>query len=273
MRHQMIAAVALIITAAAGRGVSAQTQKDVKLHVNPRWKDCSFQLDSSLTQSAWHQFSREAGIVTYFRAMSDAAPMGKGQFELSAMQWQTGIHDSDAAWNDTFVHPDSTHWLLEGDGLKFPGLMVRVGLTDRVDGGIYFTKNPNANYGFYGGQLQYAIVEDASHSWALATRASFVSMYGPADLAFSVYGVDMVASRRLPLFARWASISPYVAGSTYLTHAHEKSAVVNLHDENVIGVQGTVGAAAQLSIARVSAEWGFARVGSFSMKIGVSKKL
>src|SRR5947209_19837513 len=85
-----------------------------KLHVNPRWKECSFQLDPSLTQSAWHQFAREAGLVTYFRSLTDAEPMGRGRVELSLLQWQTGIHDSDAAWNDTFVHPDSTHWLFEG---------------------------------------------------------------------------------------------------------------------------------------------------------------
>lgn len=273
MHSRTIAAVALLITAGAGQGLTAQTRNDVKLHVNPRWKECSLQLDPSLTQAAWHQFAQEAGLVTYFRAMSDAAPMGKGQFELSAMQWKTGIHDSDAAWNDTFVHPDSTHWLTEGAGLQFPGLMVRAGITDRVDGGVYFTKNPSANYGFYGGQLQYAVAEDASRRWALSTRASFVSLFGPEDLAFSVYGVDVVASRRIPLFANRASISPYVAGSTYLAHAHEKSAVVSLSDENVLGVQGTVGAAAQLSIVRVSAEYGVAKVQSMSLKIGVSRKL
>lgn len=273
MHRRTIAALALIVTAGGARGLAAQTHQDVTLHVNPRWKDCSFQLDPSLTQAAWHQFTREAGIVTYFRALSDAEPMGRGQVELSAMQWKTGIHDSDAAWNDTFVHPDSAHWLFEGDGLKFPGLAVRAGITDRVDGGVYFTKNPNANYGFYGGQMQYAVAEDASRRWALSTRASFVSMFGPEDVAFSVYGVDMVASRRIPLFAKWTSISPYVGGSTYLAHAHEKSAVVNLSDENVLGVQGTVGAAAQLSVARVSAEYGFARVRSMSLKVGVSRKL
>ena len=93
-----------------------------KLHVNPRWKECSFQLDPSLTQSAWRQFTEEAGLVTFFRPLSDARPLGKGRFELSALKWKTNINARDAAWNDTFVHPDSTHWLFEGSGLEFPGL-------------------------------------------------------------------------------------------------------------------------------------------------------
>ena len=272
MRRPTIIAIGLALTLGAGRSLAAQTTKDVKLHVNPRWKECSFQLDPSLTQAAWHQFTQEAGIVTYFRSLSDAAPMGKGQLEISAMQWQTGIHDTDAAWNDTFVHPDSTHWLFEGDGLKFPGLMLRAGISDRTDAGFYFTKSPGANYGFYGGQLQYGVFEDASHTWAASTRVSFVSIYGPKDLGFTVYGLDAVASRRIPL-ARWASISPYIGASTYLAHAHEKSSLVDLDDENVVGVQGTIGAAAQLSVARVSAEYGVAKVSSFSMKIGVSKRI
>ena len=270
MRRPTIAALALLFTFGSGRAVLGQTHA-VKLHVNPRWKQCSFQLDPSLTQSAWHQFAQEAGIVTYFRSLSDAAPMGKGQFELSFMQWQTGIHDTDAAWNDTFVHPDSTHWLFEGSGLKFPGLMMRAGVTERTDAGLYFTKSPGGNYGFYGGQLQHAFLHDTTSGWSASSRLSFVSMFGPRDLAFTVYGLDVVASRRVPLFARWASIAPYVGAATYFSRAHEQSSVVALRDENVLGVQGTVGAAAQLSIARVSAEYGIAKVSSFSMKVGVSK--
>src|SRR5688572_25238095 len=78
----------------------------VVLHVDSRWEECSFQLDPSLTQAAWHQFAGEAGLVAYFRPLVDARPMGRGAVEVSVLQWQTGIDDADAAWNDTFVHPD-----------------------------------------------------------------------------------------------------------------------------------------------------------------------
>src|SRR5215207_2519060 len=143
-----LAAIALVQTPAA-----AQSGRP-RLHINPRWKECSFQLDPSVTQSAWHQFTEEAGLVAYFRPLSDARPMGKWKFEVSMLQWQTGIDDTDAAWNDTFVHPDSTHWLFEGSGLTFPGLMLRAGVTGSTDMGLYLTKNFRANYGFYGAQLQ-----------------------------------------------------------------------------------------------------------------------
>ncbi|MGC4021421.1 MAG: hypothetical protein QM734_05495 [Cyclobacteriaceae bacterium] len=96
--------------------------QEVKLHVNPRWKECSFQLDPSLTQSAWHDFTKEAGLVAYFRPLTDAKPMGKWKFEFSLLRWSTKINDKKSAWNDTFVHPDSTHWLKEGPRLAIPGL-------------------------------------------------------------------------------------------------------------------------------------------------------
>src|SRR4029078_9499404 len=155
----------LISMAAVVLAANAQAQTEPKLHVNPRWHECSFQIDASLTQSAWHQFSREAGLVTYFRRITDARPMGRGKFEISALQWKTGIHDDDAAWNDTFVHPDSTHWLFEGDGLAFPGLTARGGVSDTHALRVYVTKNPNANYGFYGAQLQRALLGGTNSTW------------------------------------------------------------------------------------------------------------
>jgi hypothetical protein len=183
------------------------------------------------------------------------------------LQWKTGIDNADAAWNDTFVHPDSTHWLFEGSGLKFPGLMVRAGIADKTDVGAYFTKSPGANYGFYGAQLQQNFVGSASHDWAAAARVSLMSMYGPDDLNLNVYGADLVASRNFAL-SRWAAVSPYVGVSTYLSTAHEKSAVVALDDEHVLGAQASVGASVQLSVARLGVEYNVARVNSFSLKVG-----
>jgi hypothetical protein len=225
------------------------------LHINTRWKECSFQLSPELTQSAWRQFTREAGLVAYFRPLSDARPMGRGNFEVSLLQWGTGIDDADPAWNDTFVHPDAEHALFEGSRLQFPGLMVRAGLTANTDAGLYITKSPGANYGFVGGQVQHNLM------------GGTFRMYGPEDLDFSVYGADLVTSRRITL-SRWASVSPYAGVSTYMGSSHEKSAVVSLDDERVVGAQGMLGAVLQLSAARLSAEYNVAAVNTMSLKVG-----
>ena len=266
-RFNLTTGAAALAIALCQSPLAAQSHDHPHLHVNSRWDECSFQLSPSLTQAAWRQFTQEAGLVVYFRPMSDARPMGRKKFEVSILQWETAIDDSDAAWNDTFVHPDSTHWLFEGNGQQVPGLMVRAGVGDKTDVGVYVTKSPGANYGFYGVQLQRAIVGNATSAWAVSARGSFLSMYGPEDLTFAVYGGDLVASRSIAL-ARWITVSPYASVSTYLATAHEKTAVVTLDDERVVGAQATMGAALQLSKARLSAEYNFAKVGSTSLKIG-----
>jgi hypothetical protein len=263
MKQTLILPAAAIVLVVA----SAEAQTQPKLHVNPRWHECSFQIDPSLTQAAWHQFTQEAGLVTFFRPMSDASPLGRGSVEVSVLQWKTGIKAEDAAWNDTFVHPDSTHWLFEGDGLQFPGLMVRAGVNEKTDIAAYFTKNPEANYGFYGAQLQRSLLGSGT-PWAVAARASFVSIYGPEDLDFAVYGGELIASRRIEL-RKWAALSPYAGASGYLSRSHEKTVAVNLDDEQVGGAQATFGAALQISKLRLGTEYNVARVRSLSMKIGV----
>jgi hypothetical protein len=196
--------------------------------------------------------------------------MGAGNFEISLLQWETDIDDADAAWNDTFVHPDSTHWLFEGDRLGFPGLSFRAGLTSRIDVGVYLTKRPGANYGFWGGQVQYNIVNDLESNLAASARFSLVSMYGPEDLDLTVVGLDLLASQEYSLWSDWLSISPYAGVSTYVSNSHETTTAVDLKNEHILGVQGMVGAVAQVSVARLSIEYNVAKVNSLSFKVGVA---
>jgi hypothetical protein len=251
---------------------TAQTHEhEPNLHVSTRWKECSIQLDRALTQASWRQFTQEAGLVAYFRPLSDAKPLGKGKFEVSLLQWQTNIDDHDAAWNDTFVHPDSTHWLFEdSSGLKFPGLMARAGVSSRTDVGLYLTKNPNANYGFVGGQVQQNLLGKATGPWAAATRLSFTTLYGPEDVDLTVVGWDLLASREMAL-TRWATVSPYAGVSSYFSLSHEKSALVDLHDERLGGSQAMVGAEVHVSAARIAIEYNVAKVNSISMKVGFGR--
>lgn len=237
------------------------------LHVSDRWSDCAIQLHPSLTQGAWRQFTREAGLAAYFRSLADARPMGAGSFELSILQWETGIDDTESAWNDTFVHPSAEHWLMEGERLPFPGLMVRAGVTDRMDVGVYATTNPNANYGFYGAQVQYGLVQDEARNWAASTRLGFVSLFGPDDVDLTIFGADLVASRTYTPTRR-LSFSPYGGVSTYLSRSHEGSPLVTLHDETVAGVRAAVGAVARISVATIAFEYSVAEVRSRSFKVG-----
>jgi hypothetical protein len=266
-RLMIVAAAMAAALMTATSTASAQSHGRPHLHVSDRWDDCAFQLDAALTQAAWRQFTKEAALVTYFRPLRDAAPMGRGRFEISVLQSVVGIDDHDAAWNDTFVHPDSTHWLYDGSGLPVPGLMARAGVTDRLDFGVYYTQNPNANYGFAGAQVQYNVLQQATSLLDAAARIGAVMLFGPDDLDHSVVALDLIASRRYPLFGRVA-IAPYAGVSTFLSSSHEKSAVVELVDERVAGVHAMAGAVAQYSFLRVAVEYDAAAVRSRSVRIG-----
>lgn len=271
MKHNyMITGTAAAAAAAIlvfGAPATALAQDRPRLHTGGRWEECSIQLSPALTQRAWRQFTQEAGLVVYFRPLADARPLARGKFEVSALQWDTAIDDKEAAWNDTFVHPDSTHYLTEGSGLKFPGLLVRAGVSQGTDVGVYVTKNPKANYGFFGGQVQHRLAGGEGRKWDASARVSFVSLYGPEDVDLTVYGMDLVASRSLKL-TRWAELSPYAGVSGYLSTAHEKSTAVALHDERVADGQAMAGVILQVSKARIGAEYNAAKVRTVSLKIG-----
>ena len=257
--------LASLQTAAFAHGAS----KNVRLHVNPRWSQCSFQLDPALTQEAWHQFTNEAGLVVYFRSLTDAKPMGVGNYEFSLLDWESSIDDTRSEWNDTFVHPDSAHWLMEGDRLGIPGLTLKTGITDRIDVAAYWIKSQGANYGFWGGQVQYNVINDSEKKWDAAARLSFVSLYGPEDFDMTVYGLDLVASKEYGLFSGLIVLSPYAGVSAYVSSSHEKSAIVSLQDERVLGMRGMLGAVAQISVARLAVEYNVAAVNSVSFKVGI----
>jgi hypothetical protein len=268
MNRRMISSAAAAFTLLL-LPITGLAQKNVQLHVNPRWDECAFQIHPSLTQQAWHQFTGDAGVVISFRPLTDARPLGARNFEISLLRWEIGIDDTSSAWNDTFVHPDAEHWLFDGNRLPFPGLMLRAGVTDRIDVGAYFTKNFPSNYGLYGAQAQYNFFGQPEAPLAAAARVSFMSLFGPQDLGVASYGLDLVASREL-VGTRWASLSPYAGISGYIARSHEKTSAVALDDETVPGAQAMVGALARISKARVAFELSTSRVNSRSMRVGVS---
>ena len=231
-------------------------------NTNDKWSQCSFLLDASLTQEAWHQFAKEAGNVVYYRPMTSAKPMGKGNFHIGITQMVTSIDDRDNAWNDTFSHPDSEHWLFDGGALGFPGLEARMGYNDKIDIGLYFTKNPNANYGFYGAQLQYSLIDNLENGLAAAVRVSFVQLFGPEDLNQGIYGLDLLLSKDVNRF------SPYAGISTYLSSVQATTSKVSLDDENIIALQGMIGFTTHVSALRLGLEMNIAEVNTSSFLIG-----
>lgn len=266
--HLTASAQQVILHAGHGHNTGAET--DPKLHVNSRWRECSFQLDPGLTQSEWREFTKEAGNVITFRPLTDAKPMGVRKFEVSLLQWSSAIDESKGAWNDTFVHPDSTHWLIGGPRLPIMGITARAGLTKKLDVGIYLTKSPGANYGFFGAQAQYNLIHHQQKKFSTAVRGSFVRMYGPEDLNLTTYSADLIASKEFVLHEKWLRFAPYAVLTTSLSATREKSEVLSLKNERVVGLQGAVGIVTKIALANIALEYNQASINTVSMKIGAT---
>lgn len=248
---------AALLLALAAAPLAAQ-----QLHTNTRWKQCAIVLDPSLTPGAWHRFLSEIDQVLYYRPQIGARPLGRGQFEFSVLQASTQIDTKSSAWNDTFSHPDSTHWLTESNALPIPELAVRAGVSDRIDIGGFITKNFQSNYGLVGAQGQYALRTAANGGIALAGRVNAAWLFGPADMTYGVYGVDLVASRRISRF------EPYAVLSGHFGHGAERTTKVDLPSETILGAHATLGMTVDLAGVRLGAEYTAARVDGYAFKIG-----
>jgi hypothetical protein len=139
--------------------------------------------------------------------------------------------------------------------------MARVGITERVDVGAYFTKAFGANYGIVGGQLQYNVLNDPERNLAAAGRVSFNRLFGPEDMEVSTYGLGFLVSKDFSRF------SPYVGVSGYLARGRETTSKVDLDDESVLGAQAMVGVAVSISVLRLGAELNLAKVPGYSLKV------
>lgn len=214
------------------------------------------QLDPSLSQAAWRQFTQEAGIIAALDPLTSAQPFGRGNFEIAITPAIYPIDDTESAWNDTFVHPHSTHWLY-GETSEEPGEVrdghadsmhslgiplprVRVGVTDRMDVGFYYIPAPGANYAFLGGHLQSNVLSDTRRGLNAAVRLRAAQLRKVEDFGVSTYALDVLASKDVSIFSAYAGVSGYMARS------HETTPAVDLDDETVFGMEGHVGASALL---------------------------
>ncbi|MEE9161720.1 MAG: hypothetical protein V3U35_02010 [Candidatus Neomarinimicrobiota bacterium] len=261
---------------------SSYAHEGLVLHVLDRWDGCSIQLDPALTQDAWQKFTREAGLIAYFRTLSSAKPLGARKFEIIMTQGRAPIDDTDPAWNDTFVHPHSTHWLYaevsdEPDEttaghadsrhtLNLPLPLVRIGITDRIDISGTFLMAPGANYGFGGVQLQYNLLNDTENNLAAAARIGAMSIVGVEDLNLTAYSIELIASKDISRFSVYGGLG------TYLMHSHETTSAVDLDDENLLGLQGMVGVNTTLfSHLRIGAEMSLSALTMPVIVIGYSR--
>lgn len=238
----------------------------VTLHINNKWKECAIVLDPSLTQSEFGDFVKEVGPILYFRPMAGAKPLGKFRFEISFELWKTApLQDYAGKWNNTFSHPDANHWLTGDDHtLSFPVPRVRMGITDKVDAEIFYTKSPGANYSFIGLAMKYAIHNNPETGWAFSIRPGYSALLGVDDMSYDSLAVDMLASKDIGLFR------PYTGANFSYARASETTSKVNLNDETVNAMKWLVGSEFNWKYLSMALEADIGIINMYSAKFGVS---
>ena len=198
---------------------------DRPLHVDPTLEECSVIFASTLTQSAFRRFAREFGSVSAFRQVSAASTLGRGRISLGVEMMRFSVDQWADAWHDTFAHPDDHHPL--GSRQDFPKLKARVGVTDDLDVGAFYTRNPMANYGWLGVDAKHRVLTEGDRMpVSLAVRGAYTKTLYVSDMDMHALTADVTVERTLGRGFR-----PYIGVGTDGVFVRETSDVVTLRDE------------------------------------------
>lgn len=235
---------------------------DVYWRLDPSVKSCSMAIDRSLTQEQWHQFLSQGGAVLSFKALAPASTLGKMNYRIAIEYGSTPIDQHNPAWINTFVHPDEACPL--GDAIVIPAFRASVGLADHMDVGGFVTYAPDANYGEAGGEFKYAFLPESDELPAVAARVSAAFLLGVRDFNVSLYGIDVLASKR------FSFLTPYVGFRESLIIGTETTDKVNLDTEHVFLAQGYAGISVSYWALNLAAEYGVSTVNTFTVALGVN---
>jgi len=220
----LVALMGLIPVAALAHGPGGHPA-DPNLHVGNEHSECYVKFAPELSQDAYRRFVREFGSVSAFKLMSGPRTLGKRGFAIGVEQMAFTVEEQDAAWNDTFAHPDAYHEL--GSDIEIPKVRLSVGVSDRLDLGAYWTKSPDANFGWLGLDAKYAMLRQSeTMPISLAVRGAYTKTLYVEDMDMHALTADVSAGRTF-----WNALTPYVGLGSDLVYARERSDVVDLNTE------------------------------------------
>ncbi len=250
----------LIIFLFASTSYAQGNGSDVYWRIDPNIKDCSMVIDPTLTQGQWNKFTKQVGAIITFKSLASAEPLGKMNFIVGIDYAYTPIDQHDLAWINTFTHPDEDCPL--GDAITYPIIRARMGVSDNIDVGAYWTSAPEANYGMVGGELKYKFLQESEKLPAAAVRASVSLLTGVDDYNLNVYSVDLIASKKFGM------LTPYVGIKESFAVGTETTSKVDLDKESILITQGYVGVAYSIWMLTIAAEYNVSYVNPFALVIG-----
>jgi len=231
------------------------------LHVDDSYESCFFDLHPELTQAQFNEFAGEAGTIARFHQLADARTLGRWRFDVSLQYTDSPIDQAKGAWNNTMSHPEADHYL--GDSVSFPRLVLRAGVADSVDVGVWGSLNPLSNYGFLGAETKIALRRDgADFPVAIALRPNATAMIGPAEVWAANLSLDLSVSRT------FGGFTPYAGVATSADVAVETSDDVNLDPGHSTGMLAFAGLGWNWKAVSVGAEGEIGKVATLGLRLG-----
>jgi hypothetical protein len=234
---------------------------DPVLHVDASVDDCEVRFAPELTQAAYHRFAREFGSVSAYKQMGAPGVIDRKGLSLGIEYMAFQVDEHAPAWNDTFVHPDATHWL--GEDKRFPKLKLRVGVGRRTDVGAYYTMNPESNYGWLGIDVKHELLrQQPGMPVTLAVRGAYTKTLFVDDMDMHALSADVSAGHTFRYH-----ITPYAGVGTDAVLARETSPMVTLDTEyNTVG-RAFAGVELALRGLRIGAEAHYSEIPSGELQM------
>lgn len=165
----------------------------------------------SAQQTDLKAFTAEVGSLLRFRQFSDATTLGRGGVELGVQL--TPADEAKPSWGGLSL--DQTDAL--------PGVVARVGVSNRVDIGAWGQVNNRSNYAVAGIDSKILLLKEGpGRPVSVAIRPSVGALIGPSEVWAAHASIDLSASRT---FGR---VSPYVGVATTGSLAVERSPNLDL---------------------------------------------
>ena len=260
MKNKLRNAIANALIVFVCVSASSAQDSDVYWHTDPSVKSCSMVIDPSLTQSQWRTFVEQVGAISSFKSLSSAEPLGRMKFRVGFDDAFTPVDQHDLAWINTFTHPGADCPL--GEKVTYPTLRARMGVTDNMDVGAYWTMAPGANYGMAGGEIKYAFAPESEQLPAAALRGSATILTGVPDFDLHIYSVEVIASKKIAMF------TPYLGLRESMAIGIETTSKVNLENENVFLTQGYAGMTYSVWMITIAAEYDVSHVNTLALAAG-----
>jgi hypothetical protein len=215
-----------IIATIGGAPAAAQT-----LNVGP-----------DLTAAELEQFAADVGSILRLPQLADAATLGNRHFDVSV---------------------DYVSSRVDGASVPLSRVVMRYGMNDRADIGVWGGLYPNSNSGAVGLDTKIALLRQGP-DWpvSVSIRPSATALVGRSDVFAANAAVDLSVSRRI------GPVSPYGGIVASSSVAIERSNQVNLDPATAGASFGYAGVAYRWRALVVSGEIERGDVPSYAFRIG-----